>query len=60
MLRLIYLYRNLTRNMLRTLLTCAAVALPIMIYVLSTAVIGQERETVQAALESGRMHSEDA
>jgi len=39
MLRLIYLYRNLTRNMLRTLLTCAAVALPIMIYVLSTAVI---------------------
>lgn len=39
MLRFIYLYRNLTRNLLRTLLTCAAVALPIMIYVLSTAVI---------------------
>ncbi|HOW69802.1 MAG TPA: FtsX-like permease family protein [Phycisphaerae bacterium] len=39
MLRFIYLYRNLTRNVLRTLLTCAAVALPIMIYVLSTAVI---------------------
>jgi putative ABC transport system permease protein len=39
MLRLIYLYKNLTRNMLRTILTCAAVALPIMIYVLSTSVI---------------------
>ncbi|MDO8631746.1 MAG: ABC transporter permease [Phycisphaerales bacterium] len=39
MLRLLYLYRNLTRNMLRTVLTCAAVALPIMIYVLSAAVI---------------------
>lgn len=44
MLKLIYLYRNLTRNMLRTGLTCAAVALPIMIYVLSSAVIdGLER-----------------
>src|SRR3990172_7463438 len=39
MLRFIYLYRNLTRNILRTLMTCAAVALPIIIYVLSTAVI---------------------
>lgn len=39
MLKLLYLYRNLTRNMLRTVLTCAAVALPIMIYVLSSAVI---------------------
>ncbi len=39
MLKLTYLYRNLTRNMLRTVLTCAAVALPIMIYVLSSAVI---------------------
>ncbi len=39
MLRLLYLYKNLTRNILRTLLTCAAVALPIIIYVLSTAVI---------------------
>jgi putative ABC transport system permease protein len=39
MLRLVYLYRNLTRNMLRTALTCAAVGLPIMIYVLSAAVI---------------------
>ena len=39
MLRLIYLYRNLTRNLLRTWLTCAAVALPIIIYVLSSAVI---------------------
>jgi len=38
-LRLIYLYRNLTRNTRRTLLTCAAVALPIMVYVLSTAVV---------------------
>ena len=39
MLRLIYLYRNLTRNLRRTLLTCAAVALPIMIYVLSMSVV---------------------
>jgi putative ABC transport system permease protein len=39
MLRLIYLYRNLTRNKLRALLTCAAVALPIVVYVFSTAVI---------------------
>ncbi len=38
-LRLIYLYRNLTRNKQRTLLTCAAVALPMVIYVLSTAVV---------------------
>lgn len=39
LLRLIYLYRNLTRNFLRTILTCAAVALPITIYVLSMAVV---------------------
>ena len=39
MLRLLYLYRNLTRNMQRTALTCAAVGLPIMIFVLSAAVI---------------------
>ncbi len=39
MLRLIYLYKNLTRNILRTILTCAAVALPITIFVLSTSVI---------------------
>ncbi len=39
MLRLSYLYHNLTRNWLRTLLTLAAVGLPIMIYVLSTAVV---------------------
>lgn len=38
-LRLIYLYRNLTRNKQRTLLTCAAVALPMIIFVLSTAVV---------------------
>lgn len=44
MLRLIYLYRNLTRNRLRSLLTCAAVALPIIIFVLSMAVVdGVER-----------------
>ncbi len=43
-LRLIYLYRNLTRNPLRTALTSAAVALPITIYVLSMAVVdGFER-----------------
>jgi putative ABC transport system permease protein len=38
-LRLIYLYRNISRNVLRALLTCAAVALPITIYVLSMAVV---------------------
>jgi putative ABC transport system permease protein len=44
MLRFIYLLRNLTRNPLRSLLTVAAVALPITIFVLTTAVIdGLER-----------------
>lgn len=38
-LKLTYLIRNLTRNRLRTLLTCMAVALPIAIFVLSAAVI---------------------
>jgi len=38
-LRFIYLYRNLTRNSLRTVLTLLAVALPIIIYVMSAAVI---------------------
>lgn len=38
-LRLIYLHRNLTRNVRRSLLTCAAVGLPIMIYVLSMSVV---------------------
>lgn len=38
-LRFTYVLRNLTRNRLRTALTCAAVGLPITIYVLSTAVI---------------------
>lgn len=43
-LRLTYLLRNLTRNLRRTLLTTAAVAIPILIYVLSTATIdGIER-----------------
>ena len=35
----VYVCRNLTRNRRRTALTCAAVGLPIMIFVLSTAVI---------------------
>ncbi len=39
MIRSVYLLRNLTRNPLRALLTCAAVALPVVIYVMSTAVI---------------------
>jgi putative ABC transport system permease protein len=39
MLRLLYLWRNLTRNRRRTILTCAAVALPIMVYVLSMGVV---------------------
>jgi putative ABC transport system permease protein len=44
LLRLIYLIRNLTRNRLRTTLTCAAVGLAIMILVLSIATIdGIER-----------------
>lgn len=38
-LRIVYLLRNLTRNPLRTALTCAAVALPIIIFVLSAAVV---------------------
>lgn len=43
-LRLTYLIRNLARNPLRTLLTCAAVALPVTILVLTTGVIdGIER-----------------
>lgn len=37
--RLAYVLRNLTRNRLRTALTCAAIGLPITIFVLSTAVI---------------------
>lgn len=39
MLQAIYIYRNLTRNWRRTLLTLAAVGLPITIYVLSTSVV---------------------
>lgn len=51
-LRLLYLARNLTRNRIRTTLTCAAVALPIIIYVLSTAVVeGYEEFLEQAARE---------
>lgn len=38
-LKLLYLYRNITRNKLRAALTCMAVALPITIFVLSMAVI---------------------
>lgn len=38
-LRLLYLGRNLTRNLRRTVLTCAAVALPITVYVLAMAVV---------------------
>lgn len=38
-LRIIYLYRNLARNPLRTVLTCFAVALPIVIYVMSMSVV---------------------
>ncbi len=39
MLRLIYLFRNLTRNPLRMVLTVVAVALPLTIFVLSMAVV---------------------
>jgi putative ABC transport system permease protein len=38
-LRLAYLWHNLTRNLLRTFMTGCAVALPIVIFVLSTSVI---------------------
>jgi putative ABC transport system permease protein len=38
-LRITYLYRNLSRNPMRTALTSAAIALPIVIYVLSFSVI---------------------
>lgn len=38
-LRLLYLVRNLSRNPLRTILTCMAVALPIVIFVLSMSVV---------------------
>src|SRR5262249_49190712 len=38
-LGLLYLLRNLTRNQLRSVLTCAAVALPIIIFVLSESVV---------------------
>jgi len=38
-LQFVYLYRNLARNPRRTLLTCAAVALPITVFVLSMAVV---------------------
>ena len=44
MLKLLYLSRNLTRNPVRSGLTCAAVALPIVIFVLAVGVIdGIER-----------------
>lgn len=38
-LRFTYLFRNLTRNTLRSALTVAAVALPVMIFVMTSAVI---------------------
>ena len=53
MLRWIYLYRNLTRNVTRTVLTCAAVGLPIMIFVLSTAalsILGYEHNLEEPAI----------
>src|SRR5437868_1167011 len=50
MLKWVYLYRNLTRNVTRTILTCAAVGLPIVIFVLSMAVIdGVERFLANSA-----------
>ncbi len=49
-LRLLYLWYNVLRNPLRSLLTCAAVALPVMILVLSASVIdGIERFLDNAA-----------
>ena len=51
-LRLLYLFRNLTRNPLRSLLTCAAVALPIIIFVLSESVVeGVDEALSRAALQ---------
>lgn len=46
-LRFRYLFANLTRNPLRSLLTCAAVALPIIVFVLSESVV----EGVDSALD---------
>lgn len=51
-LRLLYLFRNLTRNPLRSALTCAAVALPIIIFVLSESVVeGVDTALDRAALQ---------
>lgn len=55
MLRLIYLYKNITRNKLRTLLTCAAVALPIIVYVMSTAVISGLNEFLDNSVKQLRL-----
>lgn len=55
MLRLLYLYRNLTRNRLRTMLTLAAVALPITIYVLSMAVVDGFQEFLENSSKQLRL-----
>jgi putative ABC transport system permease protein len=54
-LRLIYLHRNLTRNVRRTVLTCAAVALPIMIYVLSMAVVDGLNQFLENSVKQLRL-----
>ncbi|MCK6458186.1 MAG: ABC transporter permease [Phycisphaerae bacterium] len=54
-LGLTYVLRNLTRNRLRTFLTCAAVGLPITIYVLSTAVIDGIDDFMNSAAQQLRL-----
>ncbi len=55
MLYWIYLIRNLTRNIRRTLLTSAAVALPIVIFVLSTSVISALNSYLDNAAKQMRL-----
>jgi putative ABC transport system permease protein len=54
-LRLIYLLRNLSRNPLRTVLTCLAVALPIIIFVLSMSVVDGLQEFLDNSAKQLRL-----
>jgi len=54
-LRITYLYRNLSRNPMRTALTSAAIALPIVIYVLSFSVIRELDDFLDVATKQLRL-----
>ncbi|MFO0972068.1 MAG: ABC transporter permease [Phycisphaerae bacterium] len=54
-LRWTYLWRNLTRNRVRTMLTCAAVGLPMVIYVLSWAVVDGVEEFLENSARQLRL-----